>query len=60
MQKFVERDPELQQLFASPTADWVLAPNVSQVPTEASRSQSHGDFDNDAATLQSTLARILA
>ena len=60
MQKFVESDSELMKLFASGKADWVLAPNTAQEPTEASRSQRHGDFDNDSATLQSTLARILA
>ncbi len=59
MQKFIEKDEQLNKLFTSPNCDWILSPNTSDKPTLSSRSQTHGDFDNDLATLKSTLARIL-
>lgn len=60
MQKFVEADAELQALFASGQAEWILAPNKApdNSPT-ASRATRHGDFDDDTATVEATLARIL-
>ena len=59
MQKFVEQDEQLKGIFDSHKADLVLAPNTLQEPLMNSRSQSHGGFDNDEATLLSTLTRIL-
>jgi hypothetical protein len=60
MQKFVKDDPALQSLFGQQRADWITSPNTEPVGTKkASRSQSHGDFDDDQPTLQATLARIL-
>ena len=55
MEKFVAQLPERER-----PKDWVLSPNV--VPEGrpgASRSTSHGGFDDDRATLKATLARIL-
>src|SRR5438105_1211792 len=51
----------ISQLTASQRAwDWVQAPNANP-PTsvDASTAHSHGGFDDDAATLASTLARIV-
>lgn len=60
MQKCVEADAALRELFKSGKADWVLAPNNDPInsPT-ASRASHHGDFDDDIPTVQATLARIL-
>lgn len=60
MEKFVTDDTALRTLFAVGKADWIKAPNGDAIGTKtASRSQSHGDFDDDGPTLQATLARIL-
>ena len=59
MQKFAEQDEQVKAIFDSHRGDWVLAPNTLQEPLLNSRSQSHGCFDKDEATLRSTLARIL-
>ncbi len=52
---------ELGALVRSGPIDLVLTPNSAAVggPT-ASRASSHGSFDNDAATVKATLARILS
>ena len=55
MAKYLERLPKGEK-----PADWVLAPNAK--PTgraDASAATAHGAFDDDPATLQATLARIL-
>ena len=55
MAKFVSRLPAAQRAW-----DWVQAPNGNAPATlEASTSRSHGAFDDDAATLASTLGRIV-
>lgn len=55
MQKFVLELPTDER-----PNDWVLAPNGNPVGDEASsRATAHGGFDDDAATLKATLARIL-
>ncbi len=60
MQAFVQKDPALRSLFEQQRADWITAPNAEPVGTPgASRSQGHGDFDDDQATLKATLARML-
>jgi hypothetical protein len=60
MQKFINKDKELTNLFKSGKADHVLAPNSNQ---EGSVSHctcnAHGGFDDDKATVNATLARIL-
>lgn len=60
MQKFIEKDPALDALFDGGGAELVLSPN-NQPPesTRASLASHHGDFDDDAATVQSTFARFL-
>ena len=61
MEKWLARDPELSRLFTSGQADLVFSPNSNPegAPT-ASRAAHHNDFDDDAATLKATLARMLA
>jgi hypothetical protein len=60
MERFVRADGELMAMFDRPTCQWVLAPNAAPVgEADASRSTSHGGFDDDEATLKATLARIL-
>ena len=54
MAKFVEKLPKTER-----PADWVLAPNAQRTGRDASAATAHGDFDDDQATLQATLARIL-
>jgi hypothetical protein len=55
MAKFVSRLPASQRGF-----DWVQSPNANAPATlEASTSKSHGGFDDDPATLASTLGRII-
>jgi hypothetical protein len=55
MAKFVSRLPAAQR-----NVDWVLSPNANAPATlDASTSKSHGGFDDDAATLASTLGRIV-
>jgi hypothetical protein len=54
MAKFVAQLPSSQRGW-----DWVQAPNDNPAGSrEASTAHSHGGYDDDAATLQSTLARI--
>lgn len=60
MEKFIREDPVLTQLFKSKSSQWVLSPNDSPATSvNASRASHHGDFDDDKATVRSTLARIL-
>ncbi len=60
MEKFIRKDPVLTQLFKSKSSQWVLSPNdAPETSANASRASHHGDFDDDKATLRSTLARIL-
>lgn len=49
-----------RRFFGSKRAAWVLAPNDRPAGApDASRAARHGDFDDDAATVRATLARIL-
>jgi hypothetical protein len=62
MQLFVDGDADLQALFKGKNAgaDWVTAPNNEPLGSRnATTARHHGDFDNDTATVQATLARIL-
>ena len=55
MEKFVRRLSDRER-----PDDWVLSPNtVSVGDRTAARATTHGGFDDDAATLRATLARIL-
>ena len=61
MERSVRDDSELLALFEADRADWVLSPNSEPVGSpDASRAIHHGDFDDDAATVRATLARITA
>jgi hypothetical protein len=61
MQKFIAADTVLSRLFGpNGQADWVIAPNTNpENSASASRAKSHGDFDDDKATVLATLARVL-
>ena len=55
MEKFISRLPAAQRNF-----DWVQSPNNNSPATlDASTSKTHGGFDDDPATLESTLGRIV-
>ncbi|MCY7317543.1 MAG: C1 family peptidase [Ramlibacter sp.] len=61
MERWLAQDPELSALFTSGKADLVFSPNSNpEGSITASRSARHNDFDDDAATLKATLARVLA
>jgi hypothetical protein len=56
---FVAVDSDLKRLFRSSRAEWVLSPNDAPEGSRGhSTSRSHGDFDDDLATLRSTFMRI--
>lgn len=60
MQKFIAADADLTQLFRRRGVELVLAPNTEpEDSTASSAARHHGDFDDDRATVTSTLARIL-
>ena len=60
MQKFIAQDAELSALIKAKKVDLVLSPNTSTVGSiDAAKSQAHGDFDDDEATVKATLARII-
>ena len=58
MEKFIRKDKALCNLITS-NGSWVMAPNTAPAAKDQCAARHHGDFDNDAATLQATLARIL-
>ena len=58
MEKFIRKDKALCNLITS-KGNWVLAPNTATAVKDQCAARHHGDFDNDAATLKATLARIL-
>jgi hypothetical protein len=60
MQKYIEKDAQLMQLFGSGGADWVVAPNNEPDGSPgASRATTHTDIDNERTTVKATLTRIL-
>lgn len=60
MQKFLNKDEDLSELFKSKKADLILAPNSEKEGSpNHSTAASHGDFDDDKPTVKATLARIL-
>ncbi|HEX2009639.1 MAG TPA: C1 family peptidase [Roseateles sp.] len=59
LQRCIQADAQLAKLFASKKARLVLAPDQAGGAEPLSRAQHHGDFDDDAATVKSTFARIL-
>jgi hypothetical protein len=64
MEKFIVQgrrdDALMKQVFAAPNVDWVLAPNTEpENSARRSTCTSHGGFDDDKATVEATLARML-
>ncbi len=61
MEKFIQGDELLQEAIAAGKLDWILAPNAeSSRPQFASAARTHQGFSKDRATLEATLARIVA
>jgi hypothetical protein len=59
MEKWVRADREILDVLKQKNCEWVLAPNSQPAGSpNASRSTSHGGFDDDEATVQATIARI--
>ncbi|TDK33021.1 C1 family peptidase [Luteimonas terrae] len=61
MARFIESNGAIRDLLAIGKLDWIQAP-VQGEPANAadgSAATTHGGFDDDAATLQATLCRIL-
>jgi len=57
MEKFIRSDPKVTGLIDLGSVHWVRSPNDEPIGSvNASRSTAHGAFDDDTATLQSTLA----
>jgi len=59
MEKFIKADKEIRELFNNKTATWILSPNSESNKLKASKSTSHGGFDDDKPTVKGTLARIV-
>jgi hypothetical protein len=60
LEKFAAKDADLMAMFLSGRAHWIKAPNTDVVGSPgAARAVHHGDFDDDNATLQATLVRIV-
>jgi hypothetical protein len=60
MAKYVERHRPLTRLIAGGAVRWVTAPNTAPIGSPGSSACSaHGGFDDDQATVMSTLAFIL-
>lgn len=52
---------EILNLFKNGKADWIISPNSAQVdqPLMMSNCSTHGGFDDDIATVKSSIERIL-
>jgi hypothetical protein len=60
MEKFVQKDSAINNLFKSSSVEWITSPNNAEAGSKKhSTSRHHGDFDDDLATVKATLARIL-
>lgn len=61
MKRFLDQSPALAALFARTTGGFpgLVVAGANGPEHSVSRSDSHGGFDNDPATLNSTLCRIL-
>jgi hypothetical protein len=63
MEKYSRSDTSIRTIFeAGSNADLIISPNNATAanPEMRSCSTSHGGFDDDTSTIQSTIARILA
>lgn len=60
MEKFIRKDPDLVKLFKLAKTEWILSPNAEKPGSNRhATASSHGGFDDDAATVRSTLNRII-
>lgn len=60
MAKFLDKRSAIRRLIDQGKMSWIRSPNDAAVgSSDASRARGHGDFDDDRATLEATLARIL-
>ncbi|MCD9027671.1 hypothetical protein LDO26_05550 [Luteimonas sp. BDR2-5] len=61
MARFVDAHPGLAKLIGDGRLDWIAAPVAATAvhDADASGATAHGDFDDDPATLQATLCRML-
>lgn len=60
MEKFIRNDQDIIKHIGTKKFQWVLSPNNANTGSpDHSTAKSHGDFDDDKATLHATLARIL-
>jgi hypothetical protein len=60
MQKFLIADEKLSALFKSKTIELVISPNAEDDGSVfASGSRTHGGFDDDSATVNATILRML-
>ncbi|MCB4811057.1 C1 family peptidase [Methylovorus menthalis] len=60
MEKFIQKDSKIQRLFTTSNCELILTPNnLTEGDRSASRAKSHGDFDDDPATVKAALVRIL-
>lgn len=57
MEKWLRRDVEVDAFFAGSKGDLVLAPHAATL-RGGSAATSHGDFDNDARTMESVARRV--
>lgn len=60
MAKFIDQDAEIQALLKQKRIHWAQSPNAIPVgEIGGARATEHGGFDDDKATVQSTLLRVL-
>ncbi len=60
LEKFINADRQLRELFGNGRARLIVAPNNEPLGSVlSSKAQHHGDFDDDRHTVRATLAHIL-
>jgi hypothetical protein len=60
MAKFLGKGTPIGRLIAQGKVTWIQSPNnAPDGSQDAARAHGHGEFDDDASTLEATLARIL-
>jgi hypothetical protein len=62
MEKFIQEDAEIKELFKKKTFNWILAPNTNGQDGSLLKSdaQSHISFDDNETTLRALLCNILS
>jgi hypothetical protein len=59
MAKFIKSNARVKVLIDNKKLEWISSPNSEPMGSRnAARAQGHGEFDDDRATLESTLLRI--